>query len=870
MLRKERYFDSSCLVPFFSHFLYLPCSGPRRASAQDRCVRELPSTKRESGEVDSEDRHPILSWPRVVSMQEARSIDVTVTVAVGESSIDVVLRFVPMDVDLRPFFQEAAKKTLGMAGLLNGDAAQLALSGGGAASMSGKLEEPEHSSSNWYFSREEIEKRSPSRMDGIDLKKETYFRKSYCTFLQDLGMCLKVPQVTIATAIVFCHRFFLRQSHMKNDRHMIATICMFLAGKVEETPRPLRDVILMSYEIRNKKDPAAVARIKQKEVYEEQKELVLVGERLVLTTLGFDLNIHHPYKPLVAAIKKFKVAQNALAQVAWNFVNDGLRTSLCLQFKPHHIAAGAIFLAAKFLKVKLPSDGDKAWWQEFEVTPRQLEEVSNQMLELYEQNKTGGANPSRSSDPGPSSGVAHRSKAGDALPSANGAWNQNSSSVADKSEKYAQVGKADEVVASGRRDDEYEISASHAPSSGFEKRDHGHEYEPVYENGSVTVSVQETVVETSRTVKSSLNGVTKQVIKHEVKEELHTGNLEEGQIKDELREKKQTTETRVNSESGTTLRKSRVKTEVEERKLNAVDIPGGREVTEAKSSLEEREIEEVVESKPVADEIQSERVKVKSETEMDEEPKKSRLTSIEDVNTDRVKALKRRKSRGEGLESRPSAVKVEATDEEADWERELESGVEEAERARQERRDNKSKSSAKGDHDAEGKKERIDDGEPTTKRRRANEDDGVSDRKRTKSTERGGERGEWMDTDTERGKVGGGHSERVEDGELPSSSNVHDQSRSSPRQPDRRSLPPSGSHDKAGSPSSKRHRDHGGRRDGHRSDRAAHGTRERDYHQSSHHHHQHRTDGDRDRHHHKDRDWQDRDHKKVRHADHGS
>jgi len=59
------------------------------------------------------------------------------------------------------------------------------------------------------------------------------------------------------------------------------------------------------------------------EVYEQQKELILLGERVVLATLGFDLNVHHPYKPLVEAIKKFKVAQNALAQVAWNFVNDG-------------------------------------------------------------------------------------------------------------------------------------------------------------------------------------------------------------------------------------------------------------------------------------------------------------------------------------------------------------------------------------------------------------------------------------------------------------------------------------------------------------------------------------------------------------------
>jgi cyclin T len=137
------------------------------------------------------------------------------------------------------------------------------------------------------------------------------------------------------------------------------------------------------------------------EVYEKQKELLLIGERVVLVTLDFDLNIHHPYKPLVKAIEKFnKVAQKALAQAAWSFVNDGyakitlillkiaahimpiygtlkglcrLRTSLCLQFKPQHIAAGAIFLATKFLKIKLPADGENFWLQQFDVTPRQLE-----------------------------------------------------------------------------------------------------------------------------------------------------------------------------------------------------------------------------------------------------------------------------------------------------------------------------------------------------------------------------------------------------------------------------------------------------------------------------------------------------------------
>ncbi|KAI3862316.1 hypothetical protein MKX03_017393, partial [Papaver bracteatum] len=44
----------------------------------------------------------------------------------------------------------------------------------------------------WYFSKTEIDDHSPSRKDGIDFEKESELRKLYCSFLQDLGMKLKV------------------------------------------------------------------------------------------------------------------------------------------------------------------------------------------------------------------------------------------------------------------------------------------------------------------------------------------------------------------------------------------------------------------------------------------------------------------------------------------------------------------------------------------------------------------------------------------------------------------------------------------------------------------------------------------------------
>ncbi|KAF8649679.1 hypothetical protein HU200_064220 [Digitaria exilis] len=234
---------------------------------------------------------------------------------------------------------------------------------------------------SWYFTREELEKFSPSRKDGITESKESEIRHLYCSFIRDVGIRLKLPQMTLATAIVFCHRFYLHQSLAKNGWQTVATVCVFLASKVEDTPCPLDHVVRVAYETMYRRDTAAAQRIRQKDVFEKQKALILIGERLVLTTLRFDFNVQHPYRPLFDAMRNLGINQKEVKQVAWNFVNDCLKTTLCLQYKPQYIAAGSLYLAAKLNNFKLPLHGAHVWWHQFDVAPKPLEAVIQQMME---------------------------------------------------------------------------------------------------------------------------------------------------------------------------------------------------------------------------------------------------------------------------------------------------------------------------------------------------------------------------------------------------------------------------------------------------------------------------------------------------------
>ncbi|XP_073266963.1 cyclin-T1-4 isoform X2 [Populus alba] len=197
-----------------------------------------------------------------------------------------------------------------------------------------KLEEDEPV----FLSKDEIERHSPSRKDGIDALRETHLRYSYCAFLQNLGLRLELPQTTIGTGMVLCHRFFVRRSHACHDRYLIAVAALFLAAKSEETPRPLNNVVRVSCEIFHKQDITFLSYLLPVDWFEQYRERVIEAEQMILTTLNFEINVQHPYGPLTTILDKLGLSQTVLVNLAQNLVGEGK------EFDLDHLVVNTLYL----------------------------------------------------------------------------------------------------------------------------------------------------------------------------------------------------------------------------------------------------------------------------------------------------------------------------------------------------------------------------------------------------------------------------------------------------------------------------------------------------------------------------------------------
>jgi hypothetical protein len=207
----------------------------------------------------------------------------------------------------------------------------------------------------------------------------------------------------MATGVVYFHRFYMFHSFKSFPRYVTASCCLFLAGKVEETPKKCKDIIKTARTLLTDHQFATFG--------EDPKEEVLTLERIVLQTIRFDLQVDHPYEYLLKYAKSLrgdKDKLNKMVQMAWTFINDRFDTYFILielifilikrlvyvqQYvfnEPEIIAIALMFLAGKLSKFEVTDwEGripkHKHWWDMFveDINIELLEDICHQVLDLY-------------------------------------------------------------------------------------------------------------------------------------------------------------------------------------------------------------------------------------------------------------------------------------------------------------------------------------------------------------------------------------------------------------------------------------------------------------------------------------------------------
>jgi hypothetical protein len=85
----------------------------------------------------------------------------------------------------------------------------------------------------------------------------------------------------------------------------LANACVFLAAKVEEAPRKLKDVLHHSFAIRFKNNSVIMDQFAEgSEDYKRVYEGTLSLEKLVMVVNCFDLTLDHPYRHLARLFKE--------------------------------------------------------------------------------------------------------------------------------------------------------------------------------------------------------------------------------------------------------------------------------------------------------------------------------------------------------------------------------------------------------------------------------------------------------------------------------------------------------------------------------------------------------------------------------------
>ncbi len=221
-------------------------------------------------------------------------------------------------------------------------------SGGSGGSVSGLFNPNKKQPHITLYKRDDLENLSPSHVHHhISIEDERMIRKSWSRLIQQAGLRLELPTLTTATAIAYFQRFYCRVSFVDYDPFRTAQAVLFLASKVEENGRRVRDIINTTYRLQHPRLDEPPLQVSKQ--YWDMKEEVIGMEQTVLRVLNYELEVRHSHQYVLQLVRELN-GSDEIANLSFCLCNDLIaHTTLPLQYTPHALAVSALFVANELL-----------------------------------------------------------------------------------------------------------------------------------------------------------------------------------------------------------------------------------------------------------------------------------------------------------------------------------------------------------------------------------------------------------------------------------------------------------------------------------------------------------------------------------------
>ncbi|KAF8631401.1 hypothetical protein AX15_002409 [Amanita polypyramis BW_CC] len=282
-----------------------------------------------------------------------------------------------------------------------------------------------------YFTPAEVEYLSEKQRGKLSISQEDKVRQNACGFLEAMGLRIGFPRRVISTAQILYHRFHLFFPRKDFNYADVALASLFVSTKMHDTLKKPRELLSVSYAIRfpelaaKSKHPGGEVDLDamDPQLVEHDRQRLLAIERLILETICFNFTSRLPF-PYVIKMARNLGATKKLTKLAWRIAIDSHKTLLPVQYPPHTIALGSIYVAALLSSFELPvpppeevPEGCRAphdialllgnrgdWEKKYQAQVEDLEDIAHTVLDLLiqvSQNPSANTSPSTPSSPSP-------------------------------------------------------------------------------------------------------------------------------------------------------------------------------------------------------------------------------------------------------------------------------------------------------------------------------------------------------------------------------------------------------------------------------------------------------------------------------------